>query len=75
MFALVSPEKFQWPVGSVVRLPATWQDYQSLYDRARETAQFRVGSIATEKRDRPLCRNCLATQQQPYYPRFETTTS
>jgi hypothetical protein len=42
MLALVSPEKFQWPVGSVVRLPATWQDYQSLYDRARETAQFRV---------------------------------
>ena len=33
MFALVSPEKIQLPAGSVVRLPATWQDYQSLYDR------------------------------------------
>jgi hypothetical protein len=33
MFALVSPEKIQLPAGSLVRLPATWQDYQSLYDR------------------------------------------
>lgn len=33
MFALVSPEKIQLPAGSVVRLPATWQDYQSLCDR------------------------------------------
>lgn len=33
MFALVSPEKIQLPPGSVVRLPATWQEYQSLYDR------------------------------------------
>ncbi len=33
MFALVSPEKIQLPAGSVVRLPATWQDYQILYDR------------------------------------------
>lgn len=30
MFALVSPEKIQLPVGAVVRLPATWQDYQML---------------------------------------------
>lgn len=30
MFALVSTEKIQLPPGSVVRLPATWQDYQSL---------------------------------------------
>jgi Uma2 family endonuclease len=30
MFALVSPEKIQLPVGAVVRLPATWQDYQKL---------------------------------------------
>jgi Uma2 family endonuclease len=33
VFALVSPEKIQLPAGSVVRLPATWQEYQSLYDR------------------------------------------
>lgn len=33
MFALVSPEKIQLPPGSVVRLPATWQEYQSLCDR------------------------------------------
>jgi Uma2 family endonuclease len=33
MFALVSPEKIQLPPGSVVRLPATWQEYQSLCDQ------------------------------------------
>lgn len=33
MFAIVSPEKIQLPPGSVVRLPATWQEYQSLCDR------------------------------------------
>lgn len=30
MFALVSPEKTQLPPGSVVRLPATWAEYQAL---------------------------------------------
>ncbi|HEY9605832.1 MAG TPA: Uma2 family endonuclease [Allocoleopsis sp.] len=30
MFALVSPEKIQLPAGAVVRLPATWQEYQTL---------------------------------------------
>jgi Uma2 family endonuclease len=33
MFALVSPEKIQLPAGSVVRLPATWQEYQKLCDQ------------------------------------------
>ncbi|NET54641.1 MAG: Uma2 family endonuclease [Symploca sp. SIO2E6] len=32
MFALVSPEKIHLPVGSVLRLPATWQEYQTLSD-------------------------------------------
>jgi Uma2 family endonuclease len=30
MFAIVSPEKIQLPPGSVMRLPATWQEYQNL---------------------------------------------
>ncbi len=30
MYALVSSEKIQLPAGAVVRLPATWQDYQAL---------------------------------------------
>jgi hypothetical protein len=38
MFALVSPEKIQLPADSLVRLPATWQDYQSLYDRRRDAS-------------------------------------
>lgn len=33
MYALVSAEKIQLPAGSVVRLPATWQEYQSLCER------------------------------------------
>lgn len=33
MYALVSPEKTQLPAGSVVRLPATWQEYQSLCEQ------------------------------------------
>ena len=33
MFALVSLEKTQMPPGSVVRLPATWQEYQGLCDQ------------------------------------------
>jgi Uma2 family endonuclease len=33
MFALISSEKIQLPPGSVVRLPATWQEYQSLCDQ------------------------------------------
>jgi Uma2 family endonuclease len=30
MFTLVSPEKIKLPSGAVMRLPASWQDYQSL---------------------------------------------
>ncbi|WP_427159584.1 Uma2 family endonuclease [Aliinostoc sp. HNIBRCY26] len=33
MFALVSPEKTQLPPGSVVRLPATWEEYQRLCEQ------------------------------------------
>jgi Uma2 family endonuclease len=33
MFALVSPEKIQLPPGSVVRMLATWQEYQKLCDQ------------------------------------------
>jgi Uma2 family endonuclease len=33
MFALISAERIQLPAGAVVRLPATWQEYQSLCDR------------------------------------------
>lgn len=33
VYALISPEKIQLPAGSVVRLPATWQDYQHLVEQ------------------------------------------
>lgn len=33
MYALVSPQEIQLSAGGVVRLPATWQDYQALLKR------------------------------------------
>ena len=49
MFALVSPEKIQLPVGAVVRLPATWQDYQKLCqqrgDRSIPRLKYRTGEV------------------------------
>ena len=50
MFALISPEKTQLPAGSVVRLPATWQDYQSLCqqrgDRSIPRLKYRNGEVS-----------------------------
>jgi Uma2 family endonuclease len=49
MFALVSPEKIQLPVGAFVRLPSTWQDYQKLCqqrgDRSIPRIKYRAGEI------------------------------
>lgn len=49
MFALVSPEKTQIPAGSVVRLPATWQDYQHLCDQRGDGSiprlKYRSGEV------------------------------
>ncbi|BAZ31342.1 hypothetical protein NIES4074_38140 [Cylindrospermum sp. NIES-4074] len=49
MFALVSPEKIQLPVGAVVRLPATWQNYQKLCqqrgDRSIPRIKYHCGEV------------------------------
>jgi Uma2 family endonuclease len=49
MFALVSPEKVQLPPGAVMRLPATWQDYQTLSqqrgDQAIPRIKYRTGEV------------------------------
>ena len=49
MFALVSHDKIQLPVGAVVRLPATWQDYQNLSqqrgDRSIPRIKYRSGEV------------------------------
>jgi Uma2 family endonuclease len=49
MFALVSPEKIQLPVGAVVRLPATWQEYQKLCQQRRDGSipriKYRTGEV------------------------------
>ncbi|MBD2579059.1 Uma2 family endonuclease [Oscillatoria sp. FACHB-1406] len=49
MLAIVSPEKIQLPPGSVVRLPATWQEYQSLCDRRGDGSiprlKYRSGEV------------------------------
>lgn len=49
MFALVSPDKIQLPAGAVVRLPATWQEYQALCQQRGDGAipriKYRFGEI------------------------------
>ncbi|HEY9751668.1 MAG TPA: Uma2 family endonuclease [Coleofasciculaceae cyanobacterium] len=49
MFALVSSEKTQLPPGTVVRLPATWQEYQQLCDQRGDGAiprlKYRQGEV------------------------------
>jgi len=49
MFALVSPERIQLPVGAVVRLPANWQDYQILSQQRKDSSipriKYRSGEV------------------------------
>lgn len=49
MFAVVTPDKIQLPPGAVVRLPGSWQDYQSLRqqlgDRTLPRLKYRPGEI------------------------------
>lgn len=49
MYALVSPEKIQLPVGAVVQLPATWQEYQALCQQRGEGSipriKYRLGEV------------------------------
>jgi len=49
MFALVSSEKTQLPPGSVVRLPATWEEYQRLCEQRRYGSiprlKYRTGEV------------------------------
>lgn len=49
MFALVSPNKIQLPPGAVVRLPATWQEYQALCQQRGDGSipriKYRSGEI------------------------------
>lgn len=42
MFALISTEKIQLPVGGVVRLPATWNDYQQLCQQRGDSSIPRI---------------------------------
>lgn len=49
MFALVSPERIQLPVGAVVRLPANWQDYKTLCQQRGDNSipriKYRSGEV------------------------------
>jgi len=49
MFALVSPEKVHLPAGSVVKLPATWQEYQNLSEGRGDSSiprmKYRQGEV------------------------------
>ena len=48
MFALVSPNKIQLPAGAVVRLPATWQEYQALCEQRGDGSLPRIKYHAGE---------------------------
>ncbi|UFP94983.1 Uma2 family endonuclease [Gloeobacter morelensis] len=48
MFALISPERIELPPGAVVRMPATWQEYQSLTERRGDKATPRIKYCAGE---------------------------
>ncbi len=48
MYALVSPKEIQLSAGGVVKLLATWQDYQALLQQ-RGDGSCRVLSIAMER--------------------------
>jgi Uma2 family endonuclease len=48
MFAVVTPEKIQLPPGAVIRLPATWQDYQALRQQIGDRTprlKYRPGEV------------------------------
>ncbi|AFZ23045.1 hypothetical protein Cylst_0717 [Cylindrospermum stagnale PCC 7417] len=49
MFALISPDKTQIPPGAVVRMPATWEEYQTLCqqrgDRTIPRLKYRDGEV------------------------------
>ena len=49
MYALISSEKIQLPSGAVVRLPATWQEYQNLCQQRGEQSiprmKYRDGEV------------------------------
>ena len=49
MYAVVSPEKIEIPPGSVLKIPGTWSDYQTLShqlgDRSIPRLKYRPGEI------------------------------
>ncbi|MGH1396880.1 MAG: Uma2 family endonuclease [Trichormus sp.] len=49
MFALISPDKTQLPPGAVVRLPASWQEYQHLCEQRGDGSipriKYRSGEV------------------------------
>lgn len=49
MYAVISPEAIKLPAGSVVRLPASWQEYQILCDRRGDGSipriKYRSGEV------------------------------
>ena len=71
MFALVSPEKIKLPPGAVVRLPATWDEYQALSQqrgkRSIPRLKYRDGEVllmsplAEHGRDAHITANMITT--------------
>lgn len=71
MFALVSPEKIKLPPGAVVRLPATWDEYQVLSQQRGKGSiprlKYRDGEVllmsplAEHGRDAHITANMITT--------------
>jgi Uma2 family endonuclease len=49
MFAIISPEKIHLPPGSLLRMPATWENYQGLCqqrgDNSLPRIKYRIGEV------------------------------
>lgn len=71
MFALISTKKIQLPAGGVVRLPATWNDYQQLCQQRGDSSIPRIkyqsgevllmSPLAKHGRDAHLIANVITT--------------
>ncbi len=84
MFALISPNKIQLPAGAVVRLPATWQDYQTLCQQRGDGSipriKYRSGEILLtspmpkQGRDASLIADIITTLLDPTAREYDAFT-
>lgn len=84
MFALVSPERIQLPPGAMLRMPATWQDYQSLCQQRGDGSipriKYRAGEVllmsplSKHGRDAHLIANIITTLLDHFEREYDAFT-